>query len=99
MWTSRMFDADEALELGYVTKVFEAEALMDETMAYAEMLSNCAPISVQYIKQLAYQSQNTDLDTALRMAQYMQTIATSTEDALEGPRAFREKRPPNFTGM
>ena len=98
MWTSRMFDADEALELGYVTKVFEPEALMDETMAYAEMLSNCAPISVQYIKQLAYQSQNTDLDTALRMAQYMQTIATSTEDALEGPRAFREKRPPNFTG-
>jgi len=98
MWTSRMFDADEALELGYVTKVVEPEALMDETMAYAEMLSNCAPISVQYIKQLAYQSQNTDLDTALRMAQYMQTIATSTEDALEGPRAFREKRPPNFAG-
>jgi 2-(1,2-epoxy-1,2-dihydrophenyl)acetyl-CoA isomerase len=98
MWTSRMFDADEALELGYVSRVYEPEALMDETIAYADMLAQCAPISVQYIKQLAYQSQNTDLDTALRMAQYMQTIATTTEDALEGPRAFREKRPPNFQG-
>ena len=98
LWTSRMFDADEALELGYVTKVCEPESLLEETLAYADMLAQCAPISVQYIKQLAYQSQNTDLDTALRMAQYMQTIATSTEDALEGPRAFREKRPPRFEG-
>jgi enoyl-CoA hydratase/carnithine racemase len=98
LWTSRLFDAEEALRLGYVSRVIETASLLDETMAFAEELANAAPIAVQYIKQLAYQSQNADLDTALRMAQYMQTIATSTEDALEGPRAFREKRPPRFQG-
>ncbi len=98
LWTSRLFDADEALSLGYVSRVVETTSLLDETLAFADELANAAPIAVQYIKQLAYQSQNADLDTALRMAQYMQTIATSTEDALEGPRAFREKRPPEFQG-
>jgi 2-(1,2-epoxy-1,2-dihydrophenyl)acetyl-CoA isomerase len=98
LWTSRLFDADEALALGYVSRLYEPELLMDETLAFADELANCAPISVQYIKQLAYQSQNADLETSLRMAQYMQTIVTSTEDAIEGPRAFREKRPPQFKG-
>jgi len=98
MWTSRTIDADEALAIGYVSRVVETEKLMDEAMAFAKELAAGPPVAVQYIKQLAYKSQDVDLDTALRMAQYMQTIATSTEDAREGPRAFRERRPPQFTG-
>jgi enoyl-CoA hydratase/carnithine racemase len=98
LWTSRLFGAEEALALGYVSRVVETEKLLDETLAFAQELAACAPISVQYIKQLAYASQHLDLDSSLRMAQYMQTIASATEDALEGPRAFREKRPPQFKG-
>jgi len=98
LWTSRLFDAEEALAMGYVSRVLESERLLDETMAFAGELAGCAPIAVQYIKQLAYASWGLDLDTSLRMAQYMQTIASATEDALEGPRAFRERRPPRFQG-
>jgi 2-(1,2-epoxy-1,2-dihydrophenyl)acetyl-CoA isomerase len=98
LWTSRLFDAEEALSIGYVSRVVDTLTLLDETMAFAEELAANAPIAVQYIKQLAYQSWTQDLETSLRMAQYMQTIATSTEDALEGPRAFREKRRPEFRG-
>lgn len=98
LWTSRTFDAEEALAIGYVSRVVETERLMDETLAFAQELAACAPVAVQYIKQLAYKSQDVDFDTALRMAQWLQTIATATEDAREGPRAFRERRPPNFTG-
>jgi len=98
LWTSRTFSAEEALTLGYVSRVVESETLMAETRAFAQELAAGPPVAIQYMKKLAYKSQDVDLDTALNMAQWLQTIATSTEDAREGPRAFREKRAPQFTG-
>lgn len=98
LWTSRTFMADEALAMGYVSRVIEPEKLMEETLAFAQELAAGPPVAIQYMKQLAYKSQGVDLDTALNMAQWMQTIAASTEDAREGPRAIREKRPANFAG-
>jgi len=77
---------------------FEPEQLLPETMAFAEELAAGPPLAIRYIKQLAYESQYLDLDTSLRVAQYMQTIVTATEDAQEGRRAMREKRPPKYTG-
>jgi len=98
LWTSRTFTAEEALALGYVSRVVETERLMEETLAFARELAAGPPVAIQYMKQLAYKSQGVDLDTALKMAQWLQTIAASTEDAREGPRAIREKRPAVFSG-
>jgi len=98
LWTSRTFSADEALAMGYVSRVVDGDQLMQETRSFAAELAAGPPVAIQYMKQLAYKSQQVDLDTALNMAQWLQTIATSTEDAREGPRAFREKRAPQFTG-
>ncbi len=98
LWTSRSFSADEALAMGYVSRVVETERVMEETFAFARELAAGPPVAIQYMKKLAYKSQDVDLDTSLNMAQWLQTIATSTEDAREGPRAFREKRAPQFTG-
>jgi 2-(1,2-epoxy-1,2-dihydrophenyl)acetyl-CoA isomerase len=98
LWTSRLIDAEEALRIGYVTKVVDNASLLEETMAFAAEIAAAPPIAVQYIKQLCYQSMHTDLDTSLRMSQYMQTVTSATEDALEGPTAFREKRKPVFKG-
>jgi 2-(1,2-epoxy-1,2-dihydrophenyl)acetyl-CoA isomerase len=98
LWTSRVFDADEALSMGYVSRVIETDSLMEQTLAFAAELAAGPAVAIEYMKQLVYKSLDADLDTALHMAQWTQAIASSTEDAREGPRAFRERRPPNFTG-
>lgn len=98
LWTSRSFTGEEALAMGYVSRVVDGDKLMEETLGFARELAAGPPVAIQYMKKLAYKSQGTDLDTALTMAQWLQTIAASTLDAREGPLAFREKRQPNFTG-
>lgn len=98
LWTSQKFGAEEALALGYVSRVIETAKLLEETLAFARELAEGPPIAIQYIKQLCYEAQTLDLGTSLRIAQYLQTIAMSTEDSREGGISLREKRPGRFTG-
>ena len=98
MWTGRLFMADEALAIGYVSKVVPHDDLLPETMEYAGRIAKMPAVSVQLIKRLAYRSAVTGAHEALEMAEHAMVIARSTEDAKEGPRAFMEKREPNFQG-
>ena len=99
MWTGRIFGPEEALQMGYVSRVVPADELMSQTMELAEEISRMPAVSVQLIKRLAYRSAVTGLHEALEMADHAMVIARSTEDAKEGPRAFAEKREPNFQGF
>ncbi|MFQ5472699.1 MAG: enoyl-CoA hydratase/isomerase family protein, partial [Dehalococcoidia bacterium] len=98
IWSGRIFDANEALELGYVSEVVPADRLMEHTRAYALKLANGPAVAIQQSKRLAYRSQDVGADAALDLAQQAMFVAQSTEDAKEGPRAFAEKREPEFKG-
>lgn len=98
MWRGEIFDANTALELGYLLKVAPHDALMDETYAYARQLVEGPPIAIQLTKRLVYRSLDLSFPEALEAAQAAMTLVQSTEDSLEGPRAFREKRRPRFEG-
>jgi enoyl-CoA hydratase/carnithine racemase len=98
IWTGRLFDAEEALAMGYVSAVVPADALMDYTREYAGRLVSGPAVAIQQAKRLAYRSQDLSLDAALDLAQQAMFIAQSTEDSREGPRAFAEKREPEFRG-
>jgi enoyl-CoA hydratase/carnithine racemase len=98
MWSGRIFMADEALAIGYVTKVVPHEDLIAETMEFAGQIAKMPAVSVQLIKRLAYRSAETGPHEALEMAEHAMVIARSTDDAKEGPLAFMEKREPNFQG-
>jgi len=93
-----IFGADEALEMGYAFKVVPHESLMEEATAYAQKLAAGPPVAIQLAKQLLRRSETLPFMEALNAAQHAMTIAQSTEDAVEGPTAFREKRSPNFIG-
>lgn len=98
IWTGRLMDAQEALAMGYVTAVVPADDLMQHTREYALKLASGPAVAIQQGKRLTYRSLDIGVDAALDLAQQAMLICQSTEDAREGPRAFVERRAPQFKG-
>jgi len=98
IWTGDFIDAQEALRLGYVSKVVPGESLMDEALAFARRLAGGPAVAIQLAKRLVYRGLDASWHEAFEMAGQAMAIAQSTEDAREGPRAFVEGRQPKFQG-
>jgi enoyl-CoA hydratase/carnithine racemase len=98
IWTGDFIDANEALRLGYVSQVVPADELLSVAQAFAERIAKGPAVPVQLAKRLVYRGQTQDVHEALEAAGHAMAIVQSTEDAREGPRAFAEKREPQFKG-
>jgi enoyl-CoA hydratase/carnithine racemase len=99
IWTGRTIDAQEALQIGYVSLVVPAEQLMDTVVTYAKKIAKGPQVAIELAKRLVYEGLETDnLFKELRSAEHAMLIARATEDAIEGPRAWADKRPPQFRG-
>ena len=99
IWTGRLFNAQEALAMGYVLAVYEPDELMPRVREYAKQIARGPATAVQLAKKLVHRSANLPFDEHLDMAQMAMFIAQSTDDAREGPKAFMEKREPQFKGF
>ena len=86
-------DAARAYDMGLVNKVVSHDKLIAEAMRWADRLSRNAPQAMAATKEMAVRSQALSFGDALRMGEAFRRIAGGTEDAREGTRAFREKRP------
>ena len=95
---SEIYPADKALALGLVTEVFEDEALDDATLGFAEALTTKAPLSVRLTKMMMARASEATLEASFEAAQVAVMITNPSADAREGVAAFRDKRPPVFTG-
>ncbi len=98
MWGGEPFDAEEAQRIGYVNHVVPHEEFPQFVKAYAKKFASKPPVAVQLTKRAVRKGLSSDLDTTLDYLEWAMLICRSTEDAKEGPRAWREKRPPVFTG-
>jgi enoyl-CoA hydratase/carnithine racemase len=98
IWTGDFIDAQEALRIGYVSKVVPGEELLSTAMEFAQRLAQGPAVAMQLAKRLVYRGLNADWQEAFEMAGTAMAIVQSTEDAREGPRAFVEGRPPKFVG-
>lgn len=99
IWNGQMVTAQQALEMGYLLAVYEPEELMPRVKEYARNLAKGPAIAIQIAKKLVYRSEHLTFDEHLDFAQMAMFVAQSSEDAKEGPRAFVERREPNFRGV
>jgi len=91
-------DAAEALRMGLVSRVVPGDRLMPEARAMAERLAEGAPLAMALTKEALQRSMTISLDEALEGEAKLQGIAGASADHAEGLAAFRDKRPPRFTG-
>ena len=92
------FSAQEALAMGFVNYVVPREALLPKALELAERLSENGPLAVRKIKEGILRTSGLPLDRALEIENEVSAAVMASKDAREGPRAFREKRKPRFTG-
>lgn len=96
IYTGRIMKADEALNIGLVNKVVEADKLMEEAKAMANQIASNAPIAVKLCKVAINRGMQCDIDTALMYEAEAFGECFSTLDQKEGMTAFVEKREKNF---
>ncbi len=96
--TGRQITAQEAYRLGLVNEVVPTTELMATAERWANEILECSPLSVQLTKEAALSGLNLPVEEAMRQDRpRLQRLLTS-QDFVEGPKAFAEKRKPRWTG-
>jgi enoyl-CoA hydratase len=98
LYTGRQVSAEEALQIGLVTRVVEGEKLMDEVIKLAEGLASKAPVALRMMKELVNSGMNIDLRSACELETSMFSSLFATQDQKEGMKAFSERRKPKYKG-
>jgi len=88
--------AEEALHYGLINKVVPLAELMPTAMEWAHRICENGPLAVWASKEAAMRGLNMGLDEALFLDEYLFARLMHTQDVQEGPKAFLEKRKPQF---
>src|SRR3954451_16310994 len=95
--TGRQVPAREAFELGFVTEVVPEGQALEAAKRWAGMILECSPKAVRASKQASYRGlDEQQLRTAMRTVYPAQQENLESQDYIEGPKAFSEKRTPNW---
>jgi enoyl-CoA hydratase/carnithine racemase len=92
------FTAEQALEMGLVSRVVPADELDAEVDATLQKLAGKSPIGIKIGKEAFYAMADMPFEAAVDFLAGKIAEVASTEDAWEGITAFLEKRPPIFKG-
>ena len=90
--------ASTALEIGFVNEIVPRGELLDRAFALAARIAENGPLAVRKIKEAVIRSQGRPLDEAFAIEEECTREVMRSADAREGPRAFMERRKPNFLG-
>ena len=96
--TGARIGAPEALRIGLVERVVPPGEVLAAAQELARALAARAPVALRYAKEAVVKGLELPLAEGLRLENDLATLLRTTEDRLEGARAFLEKREPRFTG-
>ena len=101
--TGRWLDAEEAHRWGFVNEILPPDKLMERAWELAHLLESGPPLVYAAIKEIVRAAEGEDFSTTMNKVTKRQfksvDILYSSEDQLEGARAFAEKRPPVWKGV
>ncbi|GLZ31786.1 putative enoyl-CoA hydratase [Lentzea sp. NBRC 105346] len=96
--TGRHIKAREALEIGLIGHVVPDGEALTKAMELASLIEANGPLAVQAILRTIRETEAMHENEAFRLEAQLGMEVFRSEDAKEGPRAFAEKRAPNFQG-
>lgn len=98
IFTGRSVDTKEALEIGLINKVCSSEELLNECYNMAQMICENGPIAIEQAKKAINKGSETDIETGLVFESEAYQSCITSQDRLEGLKAFSEKRKPEYKG-
>ncbi|UCE86598.1 MAG: enoyl-CoA hydratase/isomerase family protein [Deltaproteobacteria bacterium] len=96
--TGERLDAETALRIGLVNRVFEPDALLDAAIRVGETIATRGPLAVAAAKRVMQAGQDANVEVAHALEQSAFGAVFATADREEGIEAFLEKREPKFEG-
>lgn len=96
IYTARVVDAKEALDIGLFNHVYEAEELMERAKEMASLIAVNSGSAVAKAKEVLNRSLEIDSDSAIALERDIFALCFGHEDQKEGMEAFLEKRKPVF---
>lgn len=98
IFTARRIGAAECLEIGLANRVVAPETLGEEAYLLAAEIGKNGPVALRAAKRAINGGMEMDLASGLALENSCYEMTISTADRIEGLAAFREKRPPIYTG-
>lgn len=96
--SARIFDAQEAQRMGFVSQVHSPDVLEAKTSAYLKMVCENAPLTIEAAKKAIQESLKDPADRQMDILNKMIAFCYESKDYAEGRLAFAEKRQPQFKG-
>jgi crotonobetainyl-CoA hydratase len=98
--TGRRVSAAEGLQLGFVNEVVPQGEALEAAKRWAALIQECSPLAVRASKQAVYAGLDEEsLATAIGTMYRAQARNRDSQDYIEGPKAFAEKRKPHWRNM
>lgn len=98
LMTGEPITAQQALQWGLINRVVPAQDLVDTARQLAERIAANGPLAVQAVKACALRSNGIPLEQGFAIERELSAQVMASEDAREGPKAFKEKRKPEYRG-